>query len=84
MDERDARPQALVDRFNRMVARDGGSLTLLDAGPDTIRVGYRVGAVDPECEDGSCVLPHVELQELMSETAARQLPGVRVQVEVMQ
>jgi hypothetical protein len=76
-------PQALVERFNRMVARDGGSLTLIAADAETIRVGYRLGDVDPECEDGSCTLPQVELEKLMSETVARTMPGTRVRVEVM-
>ncbi len=75
--------QALVERFNRMVARDGGSLTLIAADAEMIRVGYRLGIVDPECQDGSCVLPQLELERLMSETVARTMPGTRVQVEVM-
>ncbi|HEY3737910.1 MAG TPA: hypothetical protein VGL26_10750 [Jatrophihabitans sp.] len=77
-------PRALVERFNRMVARDGGSLSLLAADAETIRVGYRLGEVDPECTDGVCFLPQAELQKLMSETVARQLPGVRLEVEVVE
>lgn len=76
-------PAVLVERFNRMVARDGGTLTLLSADSGTIRVGYRPGAAAPDCSDGSCTLPQVELQQLMTETAARQRPGVRVEVEVI-
>jgi predicted metal-dependent peptidase len=72
----------LIARFQRIVARDGGELTLLGADTDTIRVAYRVGAVDPDCADGACVLPEAELQQLMSETVARRSPGVRVEVEV--
>ena len=74
---------ALVERFQRIVARDGGTLTLLAADADSIRVGYRPGAVDPDCADGSCTLPQVELQQLMTETVARQQPGLRVHVEVI-
>jgi hypothetical protein len=76
-------PAVLVERFNRMVARDGGTLTLLSADSAAIRVGYRPGAPAPECNDGSCTLPQAELQQLMTETAARQRPGMRVQVEVI-
>jgi hypothetical protein len=76
-------PAVLVERFNRMVAHDGGTLTLLSADSRTIRVGYRPGATAPDCGDGSCTLPQAELQQLMSETVARQRPGVRVQVEVI-
>jgi hypothetical protein len=74
---------ALVARFQRMVARDGGTLQLISADDDTIRVGYRLGAVDPDCGDGTCVLPQIELQQLMSETLARRSPGRRVEVEVI-
>lgn len=83
VDSHDVEVSALLARFQRMVERDGGALTLLSADAGTIRVGYRVGAVDPECADGSCVLPEAELQQLMSETLARRSPGVRVQVEVV-
>lgn len=72
----------LIARFQRMVARDGGELTLLGADTDTIRVAYRLGTVDPECADGVCVLPEAELQQLMNETVARRSPGVRVEVEL--
>jgi len=73
----------LVARFSRMVARDGGSLALISADDSVIRVGYRPGAVAADCADGTCTLPQAELQALMSETVARQLPGRRVQVEVV-
>jgi len=74
--------QKLVQQFDRMVARDGGSLCLLGEEAGTIRVGYRLGA-DPACTDGACVLPHVELQALMSETLTRYDPARRVTVEVI-
>jgi hypothetical protein len=73
----------LVERFSRMVARDGGTLTLLSADSAAIRVGYRPGATAPDCSDGACTLPQAELQQLMTETAARQRPGVRVRVEII-
>jgi hypothetical protein len=76
-------PTALIERFNRMVARDGGALTLLSADAGIIRVGYRPGQADPDCQDGSCTLPQAELAQLMTETAARQRPGIRVVVEVI-
>jgi hypothetical protein len=82
MDETTA-AAGLLERFSRMVARDGGTLQLLAAGDGAIRVGYRPGSADPDCADGACILPGAELQELMSETAARQVPGIRVEVEVL-
>jgi Fe-S cluster biogenesis protein NfuA len=72
----------LVAQFERMVRRDGGSLTLLGVEDGVIRVGYRLGA-DPTCEDGACVLPHIELQDLMNETAARREPGAKVVVQLL-
>lgn len=72
--------QDLVSQFDRMVKRDGGSLSLLDFDGEVIRIGYRLGA-DPTCVDGACVMPHAELQQLMAETLARRDPSLRVVVE---
>jgi hypothetical protein len=72
----------LIEQFDRMVRRDGGELLLLGVDGDEIRVGYRLGA-DPTCEDGACVLPHLELQHLMGETLARRNPAMKVVVEVV-
>lgn len=76
-------PTELIERFSRMVARDGGELWLLSAEAGIIRVGYRPGRAEADCADGSCTLPQAELAQLMTETAARQLPGARVVVEVI-
>jgi len=72
---------ALVAQFDRMVQRDGGSLQLLSVDGAVIKVGYRPG-IDPECADGVCVMPHLELQQLMSETLARRDPSLKVVVEL--
>ena len=74
--------ETLVRQFDRMVKRDGGSLSLLGAADDVIRVGYKPG-IDPTCDEGSCVLPHLELQQLMAETLARRAKDVRVVVELV-
>jgi hypothetical protein len=74
---------ALIERFARMVERDGGTLRLLTAEGGTVRIGYRPGSAEPDCADGACVLPGAELQKLMSETAARRSPGLRIEVEVL-
>jgi hypothetical protein len=74
--------ETLVRQFDRMVKRDGGSLSLLGADDDVIRVGYKPG-IDPTCDEGSCVLPHLELQQLMAETLARRAKDVRVVVELV-
>jgi hypothetical protein len=72
----------LVRQFDHMVKRDGGSVVLLAVGDGVIRVGYRPG-VDPECTGDVCVMPHIELQQLMTETAARRIASLRVAVELM-
>ena len=74
--------ETLVRQFDRMVKRDGGSLSLLGADDDVISVGYKPG-IDPTCDEGSCVLPHLELQQLMAETLARRAKDVRVVVELV-
>ena len=74
--------ETLVRQFDRMVKRDGGSLSLLGAEGEVIRVGYKPG-VDPTCDEGSCILPHLELQQLMAETLARRTKEVRVVVELV-
>lgn len=71
--------EALVAQFSRMVARGGGSLELLGTEGDVIRIGYRLGG-DPTCEDGTCVLPDVELEQLMNETVRRRDHSLRVEV----
>ena len=74
--------ETLVRQFDRMVKRDGGSLSLLGADDEVIRVGYKPG-VDPTCDEGVCILPHHELQQLMAETLARRTNDVRVVVELL-
>jgi Fe-S cluster biogenesis protein NfuA len=73
----------LVEQFDRMVKRDGGELSLLGLEGDVVRVGYRLG-FDPTCTDGVCVMPHLELEQLMKETLRRRHPELAVVVEVLQ
>ena len=72
----------LVEQFSRMVRREGSQLSLIGVEGPVIRVGYKLGA-DPDCADGACVLPHLELQQLMAETLARRAPDMHVVVEVV-
>jgi hypothetical protein len=74
--------ESLVAQFGRMVQRDGGSLELLGMEGNVITVGYKLGA-DPSCADGACVLPDAELAALMSETAQRRDPSLRVVVSLL-
>jgi hypothetical protein len=71
--------ETLVAQFDRMVRRDGGSVSLLSEDGEVIRVGYKIGA-EPDCVDGTCLLPEAELQQLMAETLARQSPSLKVVV----
>ena len=74
--------ESLVAQFGRMVQRDGGFLELLGVEGNVITVGYKLG-IDPSCADGVCVLPDAELQALMSETAQRRDPSLRVVVSLV-
>jgi Fe-S cluster biogenesis protein NfuA len=71
--------QTLVRQFEPMVRRDGGALSLLTEDEALIRIGYRQGR-PAECESGTCILPHVELQGLINETLARRAAVARVEV----
>jgi hypothetical protein len=78
------RIESLIERFQRMVASDGGELTVLSVSAEAVRLSYRPADPDPACADGVCVLPHQELRQLMGETFARQAPGVRLDIEPAQ
>jgi Fe-S cluster biogenesis protein NfuA len=71
--------EILVAQFNRMVRRDGGSVSLLSIEGSCITVAYRPGEI-PQCTEGVCVMPHVELQALMAETLTRRHSGMTVRV----
>ncbi len=75
--------QQLIDSFARMVRMDGGELTVISEQDDRITLGYAAGQ-DPECASGACVLPHLELQEMMSEWLNRKAPGTAVTVRLIQ
>jgi len=76
--------QTLVQQFDRMVRPDGGSLELIAADADVVRVRYRPGAPPEDCETGACALPGEELRQLMSEALARRAPALRLVLEVAQ
>jgi hypothetical protein len=72
----------LVDSFARMVRMDGSRLQILSVEGRNIRLGYTPG-VDVECTTGACVLPHLELQEMMREWLSRRDPGANVSVQLV-
>lgn len=65
-----------------MVKRDGGQVSLLGVDGEVVRVGYKPG-VDEACEGDACVMPHLELQQLMTETLSRRDPQLQVVVELL-
>ena len=67
----------LIDNFGRIARADGGRLSLISEDERRITIGYAPGR-DPECADGACVLPHLELQEMMAEWLARRAPETTV------
>jgi hypothetical protein len=71
--------ESFIKQFDRMVKRDGGEVTLIGVEDSCIVVGYKAGH-DPECTDGVCIMPHVELQEMMAEQLARREPNMSVRV----
>jgi Fe-S cluster biogenesis protein NfuA len=71
--------EALVEQFQQMVRRDGGTLSLLGLAPGVVKVGYTQGA-DSGCADGTCMLPPAELEQLMTETVRRRSADLRVEV----
>lgn len=72
----------LVNQFDRMVQRDGGKVSLLGVDGHVIRVGYRPGT-DDTCDGDVCVMPHLELEQLMGETLARRDKNLKVVVELV-
>jgi hypothetical protein len=74
--------ETLVRQFDQMVKRDGGSVLLLGVDGEVIRVGYRPGTA-ADCDGDACVLPHVELRDLMGETLARRDPALQLVVELV-
>jgi Fe-S cluster biogenesis protein NfuA len=74
--------ETLVRQFDQMVRRDGGSVRLLGVDGPVVRVGYHPG-VDPTCDGDACVMPQVELEQLMGETLARRDPALRLVVELV-
>lgn len=72
----------LVDSFARIVRGDGGSIEILSAEDDRIVIAYAAG-FDEACESGACVLPHLELQEMMREWLSRRAPDCSVVVKLV-
>jgi hypothetical protein len=75
--------ESLVKQFDRMVKRDGGSVSLIGVEGDCISVAYSPG-VAPDCTDAVCVMPHIELQAMMAETLSRRDPTMSIRVVLVE
>ena len=71
--------ESLVKQFDRMVKRDGGSVSLVGVEGSCITVAYHPG-VAPDCTDAVSIMPHVELQAMMAETLGRRDPTMSIRV----
>ena len=71
--------EQLVEQFDRMVRRDGGSLTIASLEEGTLRVLHHAGS-DPACEGDVCVLPSVEIEQMMTEVLERRGSHLRIEV----
>jgi hypothetical protein len=72
----------LLDSFARMVRSDGSRIEILSDDEASIIIGYRPGS-DEACASGACVLPHLELQEMMREWLGRRAPQMSVSVRLV-
>ena len=73
--------EQLIDSFARIVRGDGGAIRLVSADEAHIEVAYIPGT-DEACDSGACVLPHLELQDIMREWLSRRAPGRTVLVRL--
>lgn len=71
--------ESLVKQFDRMVKRDGGSVSLVGVEGSCITVAYHPGGA-PDCTDAVCIMPHIELQAMMAETLGRRDPTMSIRV----
>lgn len=72
----------IIASFGRIATRDGGSVTVLAEEEGLVRLAYRAGR-PVDCESGTCMLPHAEFEEMVSEWLGRRAPGTRLEVRLM-
>ena len=77
-----AAAEALMKRFGPMVESQGGKMSLLGADDDTIRIGYTPTETS-SCDSDACILPHLELQDMLGEVLARRSPDLKVRVSLI-
>jgi len=85
--ERSCERRIHVDRatlVNQLiVCETGRRIDILDRIEGSCITGsYRPGTAS-ECSEGVCIMPHVELQEMMAETLSRRDPTLSVRVLLM-
>ena len=73
--------ETVVERFNKIVSEEGGSVQIVSLGSDTVSLRYKPGKSD--CE--ACVMLPDDLRELIQEALQRQMPSIaRVELETVE
>ncbi len=62
-----------VEEMGALLRSDGADLTLVEANPKTARIELRLELEGAECAE--CVLPPELLEQMISESLARRVPG---------
>lgn len=62
-----------VEEMGLLLRSDGADLTLLEANPKTARIELRLELEGAECAE--CVLPADLLEQMISESLSRRVPG---------
>ena len=73
--------ETVVERFNKIVSEEGGSVQIVSLSGDTVSLRYKPGKSD--CE--ACVMLPDDLRELIQEALQRQMPSIAtVEVEMVE
>ena len=73
--------ETVVDRFNKIVSEEGGSVQIVSMSDDTLNLRYKPGKSD--CE--ACVMLPDDLRDLIHEALERQMPSItKVELETVE
>ena len=72
--------ETVVERFNKIVSEEGGSVQIVSLSGDTLSLRYKPGKSD--CE--ACVMLPDDLRDLIHEALERQMPSIaKVEMETV-